>query len=176
MKANSPKCFILDVDGVMTTGHFLYTSEGKVMKIFGPDDNDGLSLLKGYLEIQFVTGDKKGFPISKKRIVDDMKFPLELVSTIRRIDWIKDRYPLDQVIYMGDGIFDHYVMREVGYAIAPSNADKCAKEHANFITERSGGDRAVAEACLHILKTFFTPFDPKSLPESKVKLSGEWAV
>jgi len=171
-----PRCFILDVDGVMTTGHFLYSSEGKTMKVFGPDDNDGLSLLKERIEIRFVTGDKKGFPISKKRIIDDMNFPLDLVSTIRRIDWIKERYLLDEVIYMGDGIFDHYVMREVGYAIAPANADKYAKQHAHFVTERSGGDRAVAEACLHILEKFFAAFDPTALPNAQIKLSGEWAV
>lgn len=173
---SKPKCFILDVDGVMTTGHLLYTSEGKEMKIFGPDDNDGLSLLKSDLEIRFVTGDKKGFAISHKRIVDDMKFPLDLVSTIRRVDWIKEHYALEEVIYMGDGIFDHYVMREVGYAISPSNGDKLAKEHADFVTERSGGDRAVAEACLHIMGKFFTPFNPKELPDSQIKLSGEWGV
>lgn len=176
MTIKKTKCFILDVDGVMTTGHFLYTSEGKAMKIFGPDDNDALSLLKDSLEIRFVTGDKKGFAISHKRIVDDMKFPLELVSTIRRIDWIKERYALEDVIYMGDGIFDHYVMREVGYAISPCNGDKLAKQHADFVTERSGGDRAVAEACLHIMEKFFTPFNPQSLPDSQIKLSGEWTV
>ena len=171
-----PKCFILDVDGVMTTGHFLYTADGKVMKIFGPDDNDGLSLLKTNLEIRFITGDKKGFPISKKRIVDDMKYELDIVSTIRRLDWIKERYSLDSVIYMGDGIFDHYVMREVGYSIAPANADKLARQHANFVTERSGGDRAVAEACLHIMEKFFTAFNPAELPNAQNKLSGEWTV
>ena len=171
-----PTCFILDVDGVMTTGHFLYSAEGKVMKIFGPDDNDGLSLLKANLEIRFITGDKKGFPISKKRIVDDMKYELDIVSTIRRVDWIKERYPLESVIYMGDGIFDHYVMREVGYAIAPANADKLAKQHANFVTERSGGERAVAEACLHIMEKFFTSFNPAELPSAQHKLSGEWTV
>jgi 3-deoxy-D-manno-octulosonate 8-phosphate phosphatase (KDO 8-P phosphatase) len=173
---NLPKYFILDVDGVMTTGHFLYTADGKVMKIFGPDDNDGLSLLKTNLEIRFITGDKKGFPISKKRIVDDMKYELDIVSTIRRLDWIGERYPLNDVIYMGDGIFDHYVMREVGYSIAPANADKRAKQHANFVTERSGGDRAVAEACLHIMEKFFTPFNPAKLPSGQHKLSGEWTV
>jgi 3-deoxy-D-manno-octulosonate 8-phosphate phosphatase (KDO 8-P phosphatase) len=176
-KANKqPVCFILDVDGVMTTGHFLYTAEGKVMKIFGPDDNDGLSLLKANLEIRFITGDKKGLAISQKRIVDDMKYPLDVVSTIRRVDWIKERYPLDKVIYMGDGIFDHYVMREVGYAIAPANADKLAKQHAHYVTERSGGDRAVAEACLHIMEKFFTAYDPSVLPSAQHKLSGEWTV
>ena len=160
----------------MTTGHFLYSAAGKVMKIFGPDDNDGLSLLKTNLEIRFITGDKKGFPISKKRIVDDMKYELDVVSTIRRVDWIKERYPLENVIYMGDGIFDHYVMRDVGYAIAPANADKLAKQYANFVTERRGGDRAVAEACLHILEKFFTPFNPTELPNAQHKLSGEWTV
>ena len=38
-----PKYFILDVDGVFTDGKFLYTKDGKVMKIFGPEDNDALS-------------------------------------------------------------------------------------------------------------------------------------
>lgn len=171
-----PICFILDVDGVMTTGHFLYTSEGKVMKIFGPDDNDALSLLKQYMEIRFITGDKKGLPISKKRIVDDMRFRLDVVSTIRRVDWIREQYPLERVIYMGDGIFDHYVMREVGYAVAPANADKLAKQRAQYVTERSGGDRAVAEACLHIMQKFFTPYNPGELPSAHSKLSGEWAV
>lgn len=171
-----PKVFILDVDGVMTTGQFLYTDEGKAMKVFGADDNDGLSLLKAYIEIRFVTGDKKGFPISKKRIVDDMGFSLDIVSTIRRVDWIAERYPLESVIYMGDGIFDHYVMSKVGYSIAPVNADKNAKANASFVTERSGGDRAVAEASLHILDKFFIAYNPDLLPSNQLKMSGEWAV
>jgi 3-deoxy-D-manno-octulosonate 8-phosphate phosphatase (KDO 8-P phosphatase) len=177
MKIKSPPtCFILDVDGVMTTGQFYYTEQGKLMKVFGPDDNDALSLLKNYIEIRFITGDKKGYPISKKRIVDDMNFSLDVVSTIRRVDWIKERYPLENVIYMGDGIFDHYVMREVSYAIAPANADKLCKQYAQFVTERTGGDRAVAEACLHIMDKFFTSYNPDELPRAQGKLSGEWAV
>jgi 3-deoxy-D-manno-octulosonate 8-phosphate phosphatase (KDO 8-P phosphatase) len=169
-----PKYLILDVDGVMTTGHFLYSEQGKAMKIFGPDDHDALSLLKNIVAIQFVTGDRKGFNISYKRIVEDMKYPLELVSTIDRIEWIKARYVLEEVIYMGDGIFDHYVMKEVGYAICPSNGDNLAKTHANFVTSRPGGDRAVAEACLHILEKFFTPFDGTVRPDPATKFSGEW--
>ena len=169
------KVFIIDVDGVMTTGHFLYSKSGKQMKIFGPDDNDGLCLLKPYIEIRFVTGDKKGFPISNKRIKDDMKFELDLVSTIKRIEWINERYNPKEVIYMGDGIFDHYVMKAVGYSIAPANSDRMAKTQANYVTERAGGDRAVAEACLHIMQKFFTPYEPDSLPVDQSDL-GEWTV
>lgn len=177
MKTNKkPLCFILDVDGVMTSGDFFYSAEGKVMKAFGADDNDALSLLKPYVEIQFVTGDRKGFAISEKRIVDDMGFALTLVSTIRRIDWISERFAPESVIYMGDGIFDHYVMKQVGYAIAPANADRLARQHADFVTERRGGDRAVAEACLHLLEKFFVPYDPDLLPGTNAKAAGEWAV
>ena len=160
------KVFILDTDGVITTGQFFYTVEGKAMKVFGPDVNDALSLLKPYLETRFVTGDKKGYPISKKRISDDMKFQLDLVSTIHRVEWIKERYNLAEVIYMGDGIFDHYVMQRVGYSIAPANADKLTASQANYVTKRSGGDRAVAEACLHILEEFFEPYNPEAIPNS----------
>ena len=150
-----PEIFFLDVDGVLTTGQFLYSKEGKSFKIFGPDDNDGLSLLKPFIKIHFLTQDTKGFPISKKRIVTDMKYPLNLVSTLKRVEWIKNRIPLDKVIYMGDGIFDHYVFSKVGYSIAPANADPLAKKNADYVTKRNSGERAVAEACIHILKKFF---------------------
>ena len=35
MTKKTPSIFILDVDGVLTNGQFLYTDKGKVMKIFG---------------------------------------------------------------------------------------------------------------------------------------------
>lgn len=170
-----PKVFILDVDGVLTDGGFYYTSEGKIAKKFGADDNDALSLLRPYLEIIFVTGDKKGFEISNKRI-QDMHFRLELVSTIKRIDWIRERYDPREVIYMGDGIFDHYVMKEVGYAISTGDSDELAKKHSDYITKRTGGNRAVAEACLHILDKFFFPYDESKLPEDNINYARDWTV
>lgn len=166
---------ILDVDGVLTDGGFYYTIDGKVMKKFGPDDNDALSLLRPHLEILFVTGDKKGFEISRKRI-EDMRFELFLVSTIRRVDWIKERYNLGDVIYMGDGIFDHYVMREVGYSIATCDADEHAKKYADYVTKRAGGRRAVTEACLHIMEKFFSPYDEEKLPEENINFARDWTV
>ena len=156
---HNPKVFILDVDGVLTDGCFYYSQEGKVLKKFGPDDNDALKLLAPYIEIRFVSGDKRGFSISKAR-VDDMHFPIDLVSTTERIDWIKERYNPAEVIYMGDGIFDAKVMSQVAYSIATISSDKFAKDAANYVTEREGAHRAVAEACIHILDKFFKPYNP----------------
>lgn len=171
----NPKVFVLDVDGVLTDGGFYYTSSGKVMKKFGADDSDALSLLRPYIKIFFVTGDKRGFEISKKRI-EDMHFELNLVSTIKRIDWIREQYDPMDVIYMGDGIFDHYVMREVGYSIATADADNNAKKYANYVTGRSGGKRAVAEACLHLMDKFFVPYDGTKLPDTQINCVRDWTI
>lgn len=77
---------------------------------------------------------------------------------------------------MGDGIFDHYVMREVGYGIATQDSDSHAKTFANYVTERTGGHRAVAEACLHILEQFFVPYDENRLPEDNINGTRDWTV
>ena len=42
---------------------------------------------------------------------------------------------------------------------------KLAKKYADYVTTRHGGDRAVAEACLHILEKFFEPYNPDILPK-----------
>lgn len=162
-KLLKPKVFLLDVDGVFTDGKFVYTTEGKVSKTFGPDDNDGLFLLKDKLQLHAISGDKRGFPITKKRINEDMKLPLDLVSTFERVDWIKEHFDPKEVIYMGDGIFDPLVFEAVGYSIAPENGFYKTKEAADFVTNARGSEGAVAEACLHILEKFFKPFDLSKL-------------
>lgn len=167
------KNFVLDVDGVLTDGQFHYTKEGKTAKIFGPNDADAILLLKPYLNIIAITGDKNGFIITKKRVADDMKIPLYEVSTFERIKWLKDNgFNLKETVYMGDGIFDAMVFEKVAYGIAPANAFYFTKERAHYVTPSCGGDSAVAEACLHIAKKFFTPID--LLDASLHGKGGEW--
>lgn len=162
-KIKKPKVLVLDVDGVLTDGQFHYTKDGKVEKIFGPDDADAIQLIKPYLEVIAVSGDKRGYPITKKRVEEDMKIPLFQISTFDRIKWLSERYNLDEVIYMGDGIFDAMVFDKVGYSVATANAFFKIKEYADYVTNAKGAGGAVAEACWHIMERFFTPPDPLNL-------------
>jgi 3-deoxy-D-manno-octulosonate 8-phosphate phosphatase (KDO 8-P phosphatase) len=155
--------FILDVDGVLTDGTYYYTEQGKVAKKFGADDSDALHVLQRFMNIVCVSGDHRGFEITRSRVERDMKLPLFQVSTNRRVEWLRERYDLRRVIYMGDGLFDHLVFSAVGYSIAPAGSDPYTLSKANFVTTRKGGDRAVAEATVHILQTFFAPYDPVKL-------------
>ena len=93
------KLFMIDVDGVMTDGGFYYTKSGKIMKKFGPDDSDALKKLKSKIEIVFVTADKKGFGITKKRIKIDLDFNLYLIESTGRITWAKQKFPEHEIVY-----------------------------------------------------------------------------
>lgn len=157
------KNFILDVDGVFTTGQFLYTADGKFAKIFGAHDNDGIKLIKPYLDVHAITADKRGFEITRKRIQDDMGLVLHLVTEDDRLTWMKKNFDLPNCVFMGDSMFDAQIFQYVGYSICPSNAFFMTKKVANYITESKSGEGAVAEACWHIIEKFFEPLDIKNL-------------
>ena len=70
-----------------------------------------------------ISGDKRGFSITKKR-VDDMGFPLNLVSTFERVKWLEKKFNLKETIYMGDGIYDALVFEKVKYVEACSPGTK----------------------------------------------------
>jgi 3-deoxy-D-manno-octulosonate 8-phosphate phosphatase (KDO 8-P phosphatase) len=146
--------FILDVDGVMTTGQFYYSEKGKEFKVFGPHDSDGLKIIRDKVDILFITADKRGFGISKKRI-EDMGYKIILVSEGDRYKFIKDKFGFENTIYMGDGIFDALIIRDCKYGIAPANARVEARKFAKFVTPSRSAEGAVCDACIKINKIFF---------------------
>lgn len=153
---------ISDVDGCLTNGNFIYTENGKVAKIFGPHDNDGVKLLKkNGFDVEFISADKRGFPITKKRI-EDMKCNISQVSESDRAAFIAkyfDEY--ENVVFFGDGIGD--VAVKVRYPeitfICPQNARKEAKYYADRVCGHVGGDGAFYDCALHVLDLFVAPED-----------------
>lgn len=156
--ANTPKTviknFVLDFDGVFTTGQFLYTKEGKYAKICGAHDNDGIKMIKKFVDICIVTADKRGFEITKQR-VEDMGLRLEIVAEGERVDWMKANFDLSKTAYMGDGVHDADVFPFVAYSIAPCNAFYTVCEKADYVTKCPSGEGAVLDACLRLLDIFF---------------------
>ena len=91
--------FILDVDGVLSTGQYLYSNDGKIYKIFGPHDHDGLKLVSTKIEISFISADRRGYEISERR-VHDMGFGLQLVSEKDRYNLLYNKYDFNKLIYI----------------------------------------------------------------------------
>ena len=153
---NKEWVMILDTDGVLTDGTFYNNAEGKFLKRFGPDDWDALWQIVPHADIHIISGDKTGFSIVEKR-VQKVGFPITLVSgkIPDRWNWIKETYPDQKIIYIGDGIFDWYCLEKADYGIAPNDALYHTKARADYIVGRKGAHRFVAEACMHVLAKFF---------------------
>lgn len=147
---------IFDVDWVFTDGNFIYTADGKFWKIYGAHDADGIKLLKKHtIQIQCISADKRWFPITKKRIEEDMWLALEMVSEWDRMQRLRDHFDLSKCIYMGDGFHDVKIFEEMGYGIAPGNGFYLATDKADYVTKTPAWSGAVLEAVLHILETFY---------------------
>ncbi|MAH97723.1 MAG: phosphatase [Euryarchaeota archaeon] len=151
MKNNKLK-FVLDVDGVFTDGKFLYSKKGKIFKTFGPHDSDAVKIIRNYYDTSLITADKNGFEISKKRAID-MGLKIALVSEEERFNYFK-KIGFNKCIFMGDGHYDADIIKRVFYGICPDNALNSCKKNADFITKNKGGEGAVYEAVIHLIKKF----------------------
>ena len=145
------KNFILDVDGCLNDGKIYWGVDGKPFKAFGNYDHDGLKLLKSHVNIQFITADKMGWDIIKSRVVDHMKFPLTLVIEKDRFDYVKS-HNFEETAYMGDGYFDTPIIKHACIGIAPAQARIEARAAADYITDSKGGEGAVMDACMYLIK------------------------
>jgi 3-deoxy-D-manno-octulosonate 8-phosphate phosphatase (KDO 8-P phosphatase) len=149
------KHLVMDVDGVLNTGHFFYSEDGKMLKAFGPHDKDGIKIAQGMgLTIDFITADANGWEITCARLIKDWGFTnsnVHLVTEGDRLSWIEKQYNLEEVAYIGDGIHDAPILLKVRIGIAPNSARKEAKAAADYVTESDAGSGAVLDAVL-ILK------------------------
>lgn len=145
------KRFIMDVDGVLNDGMLYWGQDGKPFKAFGNYDHDGLKLLRSHIDIEFVSADENGWPITHNRIVEHMKFPLTMVKEKDRLNWVLSKGNPSETVFMGDGPYDAKIFPHVGLSIAPAQAWRTAIANATYVTPREGGKGAVMDACVYIM-------------------------
>jgi 3-deoxy-D-manno-octulosonate 8-phosphate phosphatase KdsC-like HAD superfamily phosphatase len=95
------------------------------------------------------------------RMPDKLSIAKYTLASYAELDFgnVLIKYELEETIYMGDGIFDAEVFQRVGYSICPSDGFYLTRQMADFVTVAPGGNRAVAEACVHILNKFYHEFE-----------------
>jgi 3-deoxy-D-manno-octulosonate 8-phosphate phosphatase (KDO 8-P phosphatase) len=145
---------IMDVDGVLNTGHVVYSADGKMFKLFGPHDKDGLKIIKQYLsDITFITADITGWDITYRRIVTDWGYDhsqLVLVSEEDRMSYFENNCDFETTAFIADGYNDAPILKRVKLGIAPASARVEAKDAADYVTPSNAGSGAVLDACLYI--------------------------
>lgn len=142
------RCFLTDVDGVMTTGQIFLGEDGEWKRLFNLYDGMGLKRLKeaGFL-VGFVTTSKSsdirkrredlGLQIFYEGISDKITVLPEILST----HGLKPQ----EIAYIGDDIPDIEIMKAVGVSATVPHALEAVKRSSRYITQRQAGFGAVRE-------------------------------
>lgn len=145
---------VIDVDGVLTTGHMYYDRNGKAFKVFGPHDKDGMNILHELgVKVTFITADVIGLPIAYARIVTDWMYDesqLIVVSEKYRMEWFENNCDFKTTAFIADGYHDAPILARVKMGIAPASARPEARDSAAFVTDSPAGSGAVLDASLFI--------------------------
>ncbi|MBL4569997.1 MAG: HAD hydrolase family protein [Alcanivorax sp.] len=152
--AQNLRLMAFDVDGVMTDGRIYFSPEGEAIKVFNTLDGHGLKKLAASgVTLAIITG--RNTPMVAKRAAD-----LGIAHVIQgREDKGVALADLAQQLsiaasetgYAGDDEPDVSALHWAQLSFAPANAHDCAKNAADHITERRGGEGAVREICDAIL-------------------------
>lgn len=152
------KNIFVDCDGVLSTGSFFYTSEGKTFKEFSSMDGKGFHKAKiNNISILVITEepDDKGFNISKSRCNDQRINIIRAKDsydklTIAKEFCQKNGFSLDNCAFIADDIGDWDLFTNVSLPIAVKNAHESlidyVLENSGYVTKRLGGRGAVREA------------------------------
>jgi len=143
---------ITDVDGVLTTGRYLYNSSGKQYKEFGPHDADAIKFLRFFgVKVVAISADSRGFEITKKRL-SDMGVELHLVKENNRKKWIETNISSDSFGFVGDGYFDIPAHKLAKYSYAPRNSLEVVKKNSDIVLDCNGGDGVLWSVFEHFLE------------------------
>ncbi len=153
-QAKKIELVIFDIDGVMTDGSLFFGDDGQEYKAFNSLDGHGLRMLQECgVRVAVITGRQS--EVVKHRMSD--------LGVTLLYQGYRDKRPafealrkevnlsLEQITYVGDDVVDLPIMSQLPFSIAVENAHPFVKQHAQWITQRSGGRGAARDVCEFLL-------------------------
>ena len=140
--------FIFDVDGVLTNGKVLITSQGEMYREMDTKDGYALkcALVQGYRVCIISGGTNEGV---RNRLKALGVYDIYLGAHHKQEPFqdLMNSYDLkpEEILYMGDDVPDIVVMEQVAVAACPQDAVSDVKEIANYVSHKKGGEGCVRE-------------------------------
>ena len=145
---------ILDIDGVMTNGSKVYGLDGiPFAKSYCDKDFTAIKQLKASgIQVIFLSGDERvNKAMAKNRNIkfysargkDKGEFLLYFENTYK--------VPREEMLYLGDDLFDINILKKVGHPFCPSDASVEVKEvcHKNILPAK-GGENVIMALVEHL--------------------------
>lgn len=144
----------MDVDGVLTDGTVLISSDGTEAKGFSILDGMGLRQLdRAGVAVAWISGRPSS---ATARRAAELQIPHVVQGRVDKITALQEiaaqlGLSAGECAYMGDDVIDAPAMEWAGIGIAPPDAMASAKDAADYVTTRAAGRGAVREVCELIL-------------------------
>ncbi len=146
---------VLDVDGTLTDGNIIYTSNGDEIKNF--DVKDGLAIASWTKrlnkKVAIITGrtsilvEKRAKELGISYIYQGIDNKDEILEDILK----KENITWENVAGIGDDLNDYKMLQKVGLSFCVADAVLDIKENVNVITKNNGGYGAVREMIEYII-------------------------
>lgn len=155
-KVEKIKLFITDVDGVLTDGSIILGIDNQEYKVFHAQDGLGINLAqKAGLTIAIITGRYSEAVETRAKELNIVHLYQKAKNKKEVLNQLLNELKLTkkETAYIGDDLNDLPILGEVGLKLAVANAVPEVKEQVDYVTQKEGGQGAVREALVLILKT-----------------------
>ena len=144
-----------DVDGVLTDGRLYFSRDGDMMKVFHVHDGYGFERARLHgLMLAAITGmisEVTRSRLERLHIADIIEGCMEKGDALRSLCEDKGLSG-EEVLYIGDDLFDIDAIEVAGVGVAVANAVEEVKASADYVTRLRGGDGAVREIIDLVIK------------------------
>ncbi len=154
-RAREIRMILMDVDGVLTDGRLLFSADPEEGKFFDVRDGVGIHLARKVgLLTGIITGRKseavrrRAEELFMDEIHQKALDKLPVYEKILKKRSLRDR----EICYVGDDWVDIPILRRVGLAVTPADADPDTSRFAHHQTRRPGGRGAIREVIEIILR------------------------
>lgn len=148
------RCFIFDVDGVLTNGSIV-AMPGELYRIMNIRDGFALkeAVNSGY-KIIIISGGKSDSVRSRLVNLGIKDVYLGIENKSEKMDDLILEYDLklEEVLYMGDDLPDYTVMKRAGVPCCPADAVPEIKEISLYVSPIKGGEGCVRDIIEQVMR------------------------
>ena len=149
------KTFIFDVDGVLTDGKVLVTTEGEMYRALDTKDGYAMkySMMKGF-KIAIISGGTNEGIRNRFQALGVKDIYLGAHEKSGAYEELVNHYKLksDQILYVGDDIPDIPLIKKVGVSCCPSDSVTDVKSVVDYVSHKKGGEGCVREIIEQVLR------------------------
>lgn len=146
---------LMDLDGVLTDGSIIYSSNGEMLKAFNAHDGFGINRGRQHgLKFAIISGMSASANKLRAKRLNIEELYQNCEDKTEAANEIKQKYNLsdENLCFIGDDVFDIPLLQQVAFSACPPEAIEEVRNEVNYITKVSAGKGCVREVIDIILR------------------------